>query len=364
MSKDAKPLPVLTDEQKAFIEANWFMDVRELAQKVFKNPNLTLRHVETKAVRAYLASIGKVAIEADDKINALVADLTTEQQEFIRATYKDAAGPVETARALFKNERLLPSAYEVTLVRAYIRKIDPRHRREDEMVDDIDYQPPGTLNKLVARLNRYQIKDNGRDFEADSLNGSQKNQLEALLDYLRTPTFKVEADKFQRRIDREVFEYTFLAMCWDKPDLSAEHLLQFIQLASLTAQRNELDRDSRKLNERFSVSLDDPSQRLQKAEVDALNAMREKTAETIKQITALIKTLSGERSKQINEKLAGASSMHPLVQAWKQEETRKRLIAAVDKLKRQPLKAEVERFSTMDSIKAEVWGLNANDIIN
>lgn len=358
-----RPYPVLTDEQKALIDTHWQDDAGTLLKLVYPDQDyLTLRDVEWKAIRAYLATSGRDP-EVSAGLHRAVNELTDEQREFIAASYRDASGALELARTLFKDPKLTTGATEVRLVSAYIRKIDPKYRKEDELVDDIDYQPPKNLLQLVGRLNRYGIgiRIDGKSLSLDALSAQEAKQLEALLRYMRRPAFKVEADCFTKRVDREVFEEFFMSMCWDKPDLTPEYVVQYIQLASITVRRNQADRTARKLTERFEESLEDPTKKLSKSEVDALKNTADKTAEMLKQMNALIKTLSGDRAKMVSERIAGAASMHPLVQAWKTKEGRERQLALAKKYNEE-LKAEVGRLAGMDALKAEIWGLDPTTI--
>ena len=366
MPKVAKPLPILTEEQNALVETYWHEDPHSLLARVWpQKEGLTLRHMEWKAIRARLATLGKKPMAVlDQKSATLVAGLSEEHKEYIRVNYKDASGPLELAKTLFRNDVLLPNAHEVTMVTAYIRTLDAKYRREDEPVDEEEYQSPKTIKDLVNRMNRYGVNTNvdGKTlFEDGRFTSQETKQLESLLGYMRRPVFKVEADKFQKKLDREVFESVFIANCWEKSDLSPEHILQYIQLASCTVQRNQADRMVRKLDERFNASLEDPSKRLSKPEVDALNATRDKATEAVKQINALIKTLTGERAKIISERVAGSASMHPLVQAWKTKEGREKQLVLAKKYN-QELKAEVGRLAGMDALRAEIWGLDPDTI--
>jgi len=101
---------------------------------------------------------------------------------------------------------------------------------------------------------------------------------------------------------------------------------------------------------------------LSKNEVDMVNQLREKTMDILKQVGSLIKTLTGQRADMIKEKVLGAGSMHPLVEAGKREEDRKRIVKLAEK-HREELKQEVERLSSMDALKAELFGLDKDSII-
>lgn len=354
MPKVALPIPVLTDSQKSIIDANWQMDLRDLVQKVWNDESVTLREVKAKAVRIYLASINRTPATAAD-----YASLTTSQQEFIAASYQDASGPTELTRTLHADPKIQPGDNRVRAVLAYIRKIDPNYRREEELCEEIEYQAPRSITALAGVLNRFGIaqRPDGKALCDGGLTVQETKQLDALLRYMRRPAFKVEAEKFTRRIDREVFEENFLSTCWDKPDLSPEHVLQFITLASVSVQRNQADRMARKLNDRFEASLEDTEKRLSKPEVDALKETAAKQAETVKQMNTLIKTLTGERSKQMSERMAGNSSMHPIVSAWKAKESRERMLALAKKYNDE-LKGEIGRLAGMDALKAEMFGVD------
>lgn len=367
MPKVAKALPELTPEQKAILAQHWRKDAHDLLRMLWPDrPELTLRNVEWKSARAHMLTLGKQPIgdrRADEPIGGL--GFNGEQEAFIKANYKEAHGPVELARTLYANPKLMPGSNEVRLVIAQIKRIDPYHFKNDAEIIEVDYQPPQTAVELVGRLNGYGIvtTPDGKPLDHNRLNQQYVRQLDALMSYMRRTAFRVEANQFTRKVDRDIFEENFLSLCWDKPDLTPEYVLQYIQLASVSVQKMQADRTARKLTERFEAGLEDPEQRLAKNEVDALKNTADKVVESMKQMNALIKTLSGDRAKQINEKIAGASSMYPLVQAWRSEEGRKKIIDLVRKKQQAELKDEVARLSSMDSLKCELWGISKEAIV-
>ncbi len=153
MPKSAKPLPALTDDQKAIIDRHWQDAPDVLLGRLWPTRNdLTLRHVEWKAARAYLATIGKKPSAAIT--TEVPEELTTEQQEFIKASYRDATGPTELARNLYDDPSLHPASKEARSVLAFIQRLDPTYRREDESAK-VDYEPPSNITNLAGRLNRY-----------------------------------------------------------------------------------------------------------------------------------------------------------------------------------------------------------------
>ncbi len=354
-------IPQLSDAQKTYIDSNWQSDLKELVRVVFANPGLTLRAPEAKAVRQYLSATGKKAVEPTNTEFELSAD----HREFVKNNIVNSSGPVEMARTLFSNVKLGVNSRETQAVAAFCREIDPNYRKNDELVEILEYEAPKSTTVLMGMVNQYAInprQDGKAMLDSAKLTVKDTKALQSLLAHMRTPLFRVEANKYIKKIDREVFESQFIANCWGKTDLSAEHVLQYIQLCSLTVKQNQLDRMAQKLDDRLEPTLDDASQPLKMAEVETLNAMREKIVATMKQITSLIKTLSGERAKIAMDRAASSASMHQLVEAWKNEDDRKRILLLAEK-KKKDLKVEVERLSDMDALKAEIYGLSKDDIL-
>lgn len=357
------------------IESRYYEPPDVLLKLVWPDKELDTRSIYWKKIRSVLSLMGKAPagnpgsgtpptnLAKSEKAEP-VTSLSSSQEEFILASYKEASNPTELTRLLFENPKLMPGSAETKLVSAYIRKIDPSYRREDEPAEGGEYLPPKNIPALAGRLNRFGIgtRPDGKLLGDGGYSAQETKQLEALLRYMRRPAFKVEADGFTRRIDREVFEEVFMSACWDKPDLTPEYVLQYLSLASVTVRGNQAQRTVDKLTERFNAALEDPTQRLSKTEVDALKNTADKTGEYLKQMNALIKTLQGDRAKVMNERIAGSSSMHPLVQAWRTKEGRAKTLEIAKKYQKD-LKGEVVRLSEFDAFRAEIFGLSQEEIL-
>ena len=367
MPKNARPDIALSPEQSKLVEEFYYLNIRDLVRKVFNDPTLSLRNdPEVKAVKERLADMGKRANPVPTiKEQELLNGLTDTQKEYIRNNYQNSS-PLEMTRLLFENPRLEGFSKQCQMVMLYCKQLDPRYIKNEDMTEDGEYQTPKNIMALISKVNQYAIntrRDGKSIYNTSSLTSAQTYQLESLMAYMRMPLFKVEADKFVKRIDREVFESTFIANCWDKPDLSAAHVIQFIQMASLLVKGNQLDRIAQKLDDRQSENLSDPNAPIKMTEVETLNAYREKINVGAKQIAALIKTLEVERSKISQEKQTGNASMHNLVQAWKQADDRKKIIELAERKQKAALRSEIGRLESMDSIKCEIFGLDRENIL-
>lgn len=368
MATPQKPAIVLTPDQLRLVEANYTLNIRELIQLVFADASLTLRNDQhVKAVKQALATCGKQANPVPSPKEAeVLAELTEEHKEYIRNNLKDSSGPLEIARIIYDNPNLLPSSKQCQAVYLYSRQVDPNYKRDEELTDETDYKPPRTLNQLIGKVNVYASNKNAGGkalFDPNIMTPSQTQQLEALHSYMKMPLFKVEADKFVKKIDRDVFESTFISNCWDKADLQSEHVIQFIQLSSMIVKYNQIDRMMQKVDLRVSAVLDAGETHLKMSDVEALSGLQEKGAAAMKQINSLIKSLTIERSKITDERRSGNANMHNLVTAMKNETDRRKIIQLAERRQKAALKQEVERLSSMDSLKCELFGLSKSDIV-
>lgn len=367
--KKLKPLPVLTQEQIDFIKLNWTMDIRELTRIVFKNPDLDGRSVECKAVKIQLSLIGKgdaPKVPEEDKIRAEVdfAGLSEAQRDYVKNNM-EVSSDLEMARILFGEAHLPIGSPECRMITAYCRYIDPNYKKNEELVTD-DYKIPKSIDELIVRVNRYAInpkKDGKPIYDAKNLSNNDKKQLQALLSYMQLTLFKIEASKYERKNDRELFESTFISVCWDKPDLLTEEVLQYVAFSGETVKYTQIERTVNKLDARLHAMLETEGS-IKQPEVELLNSVREKSNVSMKQSAQLLKTLVGDRSKRLNDKIQSNASMHNLVQMWKREEDRRKIIAMNQKKEKAALRLEIERLSDMDALKAEIFGLDKDDIMS
>ncbi len=362
MPKLALAVPILTPEQKALVAQHWQLDLGDLTRLVFKDDKLDRRSIECKAVRIELALSGRGNARAP--LPTYSEDLSPEHQEYIRNNFKNAS-PLEMARTLSGDEKLMISSVECRRVEAFCRMIDPTFRNSEELAEG-PYQPPTTIVQLLSKVNKYAInpRHDGKPlYDSDHLSNQDQKQLRSLMAYMKTPLFKIEGDKYLRKTDRELFESTMISFCWNKPELMAEEVHQYIAVSAETVKYTQIDRTVQKLDERLNSVLESPDSSMKMADVELLNSMREKSNASMAKIAALIKALVGARAERLKNKIESSASMHNLVEAWQKEDDRRRIIQIAMNKQRAELTAEVERLSDMDSLKGEIFGLNKVDIL-
>lgn len=367
--KNPLVVPELTAIQKDLIEKNWRMNLVDLTKLVFDDQAVDGRSIKCRVVKMHIAELGTKPSPDQikkPKISALLSapHLTNVQKEYIK-NHMDNSSNIEMAIVLFGKPNLLMNSVECRMVTDYCRELNPSYRRGEELVEG-PYKIPADLNELLEKVNRYAInprKDGRPIFDASNLSNNDKKQLNALLGYMKLPLFVSEGNKYSRQDDRELYESTFMAVCWDKPDLLSEEVIQYIALAAETVKYTMIERTVNKLDDRMNATLETPGAQLKMAEVELLNAVREKSNASMSQSAKLLKTLVGDRAKRLNDKIQASASMHNLVESWKREDDRRRIIQMNERKQKLALKAEVERLSDMDALKVEIFGLDKENIL-
>lgn len=379
MPKEAKPPIVFTPEQLACIEQNWKMEPLELTQLLFNNPLMTRRNHEYNCVRRQIANINKkdamgfgAMVKSSSPAPALTlevvtgTELTEDHKEYIRNNYLNASGPWELAKVIFGDPNLPFASKQTRIVSAYLKAIDPDYKKNDELADDEDYEAPRDHRMLINRMTAYgmNLKDGDKAlFDPENLSPNDKKQLNTLIRYMGLPLFKIEATKYVRKIDRILFESTFIWFCWNKTDLTQEEVHQYISFSGETVKKNQVERTVQLLDERLNGMLSGASDgKLNITEIELLNSVREKANASMKQQAALLKSLVGDRSKRLAEKIQSSASMHQIIEAMRTKYGREKIMKMAEKY-REALKGEVNRLSTMDNLKAELFGLSKDDIL-
>lgn len=359
---------LLDDGQKKLIEENWDkMDLKSLTQLVFNDKSLDGRCIQAKAVKAYLAEKNWQVKTTEYQHNKIgETELTQDQKDYIQNNYQKSSGPLEIGRILFNNTKLTVLNREIRAVIQYCKEIDPFYKKSDDPVDDVEYKVPASLYTLILKVNRYvpNARTEGKPtYDKDQLTAQDEKNLKSLLSYLNIPRFKIEADKYIKKVDRELFESTFIAFCFDKSDLQAEEVHQYISLSSEIVLTYQVDKTVQKLDQRFQDKLNDDSQKFFQAEVDAMKSVMDKLDKSKERQKKLIGELVTSRSDRMKSRIQSNSSLHSLVEMWKKEVDRQKIIMMNEKRQKTQLKEEVVRLSTMDSLKAEIFGLDKDDIV-
>jgi hypothetical protein len=356
----------LSQEQKDLIIKTWNdrkdnpPSLQELTQIAFPEiPNIDGRSKYGKAVKNFLASRElKVKTKSEytpkDRI-----DFTQEQKDYI-TNNASSMSAVDLARDLFNNYGLNNLSIEARSIQEYLDSLPKQiqSNTSDREDDQGDYKPPKNLERALVRVNKYVL--NGMD--KDKLTAKQKKDLGSLISYLHTYRFLHQIGTYVTSQDRELFESSFIRYAYDKSDLTQEEVDQYIILATEVVISSNIQRTIQTLQEQIDIEMSSGN-RIPMPLIEAVTSARTEYNQCVTRQQKLLNDLKVKRSERLSNLVKENASILNLVQMWKDEDTRKEMIKMAD-MRREILKGEVGRLSSMDDVKARIFGLTEEEVLD
>jgi len=356
----------LTQEQKDLIIKTWNdrkdnpPSLQELTQIAFPDiPNVDGRSKQGKAVKNFLASRElrvktKSEYTPKDRI-----DFTQDQKDYIvnNAAMMTA---VDLARELFNNYGLTNLSIEARSIQEYLDSLPKniQSNTSDREDDQGEYKPPKNLERALVRVNKYVL--NGLD--KDKLTARQKKDLTSLISYLHTFRFSHQIGTYLTNEDRELFESSFIRYAYDKGDLTQEEVDQYIILSTEVVISANIQRTIQTLQEQIDNEVSSGN-RIPMPLIEAVTSARTEYNQCVTRQQKLLNDLKVKRSERLSNQVKENASILNMVQMWKDEETRKEMIKMAD-MRREILKGEVGRLSSMDDVKARIFGLTEEEVLD
>jgi len=329
----------------------------KLTKIAFPNKEVDGRSMEGRAVKKFLAlqdfkARGSHEYRPKDKI-----DLTKEQKEFIE-NYVETMGANDISRVIFKNNELIPLSQETRTVNEYIKTLDVDTFQDPSEVPNSDYKPPKTFDRTLSRVNKYL---NGA-LDKNQLTPKQNKDIKALIGYLNTYRFTHQINSYSSETLRTLFESSFVRYSYDKNDLTQEEVDQYIVLSCEVVIASTVQGRVERLTRLLDAAAEDTEgRRLAMSMVDAISSAQTEYNQCINRQTKLLSDLKEKRSDKLKKAISANASILNLVEVWKSEEGRKKLVHLAE-LRKEVVKEEVQRLTNMDEIKARILGLSDNDI--
>ncbi len=356
----------LTDDQKREI-LRMFNNPKEppflkdIIQKLFGD-GLDGRSDEGKLVKEYLSTLQLKPRTSKDNVLKEVEELSEDDKLFIANNAKNM-NALEMSKILFKNPSLTNLNKETRIVNEYLKTLDPKAIYSDtEDIPDGKYEPPKTLDKILRKVNEY-IHDG---IKKEDMTAKQKKNLEALIGYMHVYRFIHQINTYQKATDRKLFEDSFIRFTYDKGDLTQEETNQYITLCSDVVTGANIQRRVEQLQamlEQIAESSDPEQVKISMGLVEAINAANTELNQCASRQKQLYAALTQTRSQKLKEQIQENASILNLVQLWKEEESRNRLIRLAQ-LQKESIKSEVEHLSSMEEVKARILGLSKEEAIN
>lgn len=357
---------ILTEEQEKIIVDMWNSrpddppSLLTLIREAFPGRNLDGRSKEGRAVKKFLATRKLKARGQHEYKPKQKIELTEEQKEFINnnITYMT---PKEIAVTIFQDETITQTHQETRTVVEYVNTLGPSQEtyQDNSEIPMADYKPPGTFDKTLYRINKYVLDG----IDKEKLTPKQKRDIPALIGYLHVYRFIHQINTYQSNVDRELFESSFIRYTYDKCDLTQEEVDEYIVLSAEVVIASNIQRRINHLSDLMDGAADDSEgRRLSMGLVSAINDAQTEYNQCVNRQQKLLSDLKEKRSDRLKKEIKNNASIINLVQMWKEEESRKKLIKLAE-IRKKAVSNEVEKLSSIDEVKARILGISEDEVL-
>jgi len=359
--------PILTKDQEDLVIQIWNDNkdnppsLQDLTQKVFPEiPNVDGRSVYGKAVKVFLASRSLNVKTKSQYTPKTRVDFSQDQKDYI-SNNASLMSAVEISRELFQNYSLNNLSIESRSVQEYLdslpKQVNPGVSHEEEESQG-DYKPPKNIERATVRVNKYVL--NGLD--KDKITARNKKELTSLISYLHTYRFLHQIGTYGKQGDRDLFESSFIRYTYDKSDLTQEEVDQYIVLATEVVISSNIQAAIQTLQEQIDIEISSGN-RIPMPLIEAVTSARTEYNQCVTRQQKLLNDLKVKRSERLSSQVKDNASILNLVQMWKDEDTRKEMLKMAD-MRREVLKGEIGRLSSMDDVKARIFGLTEEEVLD
>lgn len=358
---------MLTQEQEQIIINEWNSrkddppSLLELIRLIFpNNPNIDGRTKEGKSVQAFLAKRSLKARGTHQYQSKKAPELSDENKEYILNNAKTMK-PLEIAQSIFDNPTLTSLHGETRIVAKFISdNIDPSdvYQNQQEIAQE-DYISPRSLDKAIIKINKY-IYD--LNLKRDNLSSRQRKDVECLLKYINTYRFVHQINSYENTVDRDLFESSFIRYTHDKNDLTEEEVDQYIILSSEVVIASNIQRRVEKL-QRILEDATDNDARISMGLVESINTAQGEYNQCVSRQQKLVNDLKTKRSDRLGNQIKQNASIINLIQSWKEEESRQKMIRLAE-MRKKTLEEETSKMEEMDELKCRILGISKEEILN
>ena len=356
---------ILSGEQEKQISELWRANpqappfLKDLSKAIF-GKEVDGRSKEGKAIKEFLASQKLIARPAQEPPKEEIV-LTDDQKEYI-TNNAGTMNSLEMAKELFNLGTLTNLNKETRTVNEFVKTLDKKviFADTDEVPADVIYRSPRTLQRMLFKVNKY-IHEG---IDEDKMTSRQKKELNSLVGYMNTYRFGHQINTYTTTQDRELFESSFIRYTYDKGDLTQEEVDQFIVLSTEVVISSSIQAQIVRLQNLLDEATDNPDNvKISMSLIEAISTARTEYNQCVGRQQKLLDSLKEKRSDRLKNQIKENASILNLVQMFKDEESRKKLIKLAD-LRKEALKGEIERLTTMDEVKCRILGLSADEVLN
>lgn len=360
-------MEILTQEQEQIIINEWNSrpddppSLIELVKLAYPDKDdVDGRSKEGKLVQGFLAKRSLKARGTHQYKPRKTPDLSPEDCVFIQNNFQTMT-PLDMARVLFSNPSLTNLNSETKIIAKYISDNLNRNLPDanDEASKPNTYASPKNFERAINKINKYIYDIN---LKKDNLTPRQKKDIECFLKYINTYRFVHQINSYERDIDKDLFESSFIRYTYDKNDLTEEEVDQYIILSSEVVIASNIQRRVEKLQNLLEDAADNDT-RISMGLVESINTAQSEYNQCVGRQQKLVNDLKTKRSDRMNNNIKHNASIINLFQAWKEEETRMKMLKLAE-IKKLSLNEEIDRMETMDELKSRILGISREEILN
>lgn len=357
---------VITPEQQYIILTEWNSRIEnppaisDLLEKIYPGKNITGRDLEGRAIKAFLSTKNLKTRPASEYVKKSRPELTAEQQEFILNNISKFDGPnreAELAQNIFNDNTLSNLNIETKVVAEFIAGMNSLVKSKSEVPDE-DYKPPNTMDRVIARVNKYVM--NGID--RNKITPKIKKELDALIGYLNTTSFVRQINDYPMVSDRETFEDHFTRYTYNKGDLTQEEVDQYISLSNEKVISVNIQKTINNIQREIDQTVDS-GDKIPLALVELSGKVRDEFNQSSNRQQKLLGDLKLKRSQRIQDKDQNAVSIVGLFDMWREEEGRKKVLR-INELNRQALEKDINKIASMEDVMARINGISISEIMD
>jgi hypothetical protein len=336
------------------------MSLMHLIQNVAGFKGKDGRSKEGRSVKAFLSEIDLSAIPSSEYQKVDRPELTEEHEEFIRNN-RGTMKYVEMSRILFDDDKLTSLSVETRMVTEYCKTLEGDSFEEPSLAPAFEYKPPKHPDRVLSKINKY-ILDSG--INKEKITPRQRKNMEKLMGYLHTFRFIHQISNYSHETERELFESSFVRYTHDKPDLTQEEVDQYIILSGEVVIASNIQRRVGRLTNLLDeTAMDNEGRRISMSLVEAISTAQNEYNSCVNRQHKLLESLKEKRSSRLSKQIQDNASILNLVETWKDEEGRKELIRIAE-LRKKVINDEITKLSTMDDIKARIFGISEEEALN
>ena len=341
----------LTQEQKDLILESFKTDpnIINITKIVFDDESLDGRSKEGRAVTKFLAKNGLKA-KTTKREKQKEINLSDEQLNIIDSMRRDGFNTSEIADILF-NRTVPRLSAEWRAVNEVLHQ-----EREESKEEQTNYVPPNAVSRIIKKIN----DSTGYGLEEGKMSRTQITCCDKLRINLSNSRFVAIVNNYTNPRDKDLFEQEFIRLTWDKPDLTADELNLYMNVAKEIINLELITCHLQKLNDMFESADDQDEMTVRLAEIIKAKSAEYHQCET--RIENLTKKLQGDRGARLANKQKETASFLSIVQLFQEEEERKNMVRIAE-MQKEIIKKEAQKLEGMAAWKARVLGIGIEDVL-